>query len=344
MSTSSHPTELLAAFVDGTVAEGERAALTQHLQTCEQCRGEVTLARAARDALAALPEVPAPAGLAQSVTTRTSAPRQWNQRASRVVWAAAAAAMVAIVAWVGIRAANNVSAPTVTNAASAPLAHEQGTPDPEPGIFDTDGNYDAGELAALTVQAARQGNKGKALESPISSSGNDQTANSQATKAPAAGIVPSPSPAPSGSHKDFFGSTQTGSAATVGSGKSAKCFNTVGAFDKGGELQRVVDAKYEGTPAYIGVFFEPPPEGGALDRAVTWVVAKKACDLTKHKDGAILDTLACAYFRDGNVALPSLRAFSRTGIPAAVLPALHCSCAMTISGVGRMSPCMALPR
>ena len=279
MSTS-HPTELLATFVDGTVADSDRAALTEHVQGCEQCRHEMALARAARDALAALPEVPAPEGLAQSVVAQTIAPRQWNERASRIVWVAGAAAAVAIVAWFGVRASNNVSQTTAGRAINAPEAQTAGGPDTEPGIFDRDGNYDAGEVAALTAQAARQGNKGKPLESPLSDA-NDRTSAGQATKAPGLAPVPSPSPAPSGDqgHKDSFEAQQTAGSVTVATGQAGKCFNAVGAFDKGGQLQQVIDAKYENTPAYIGVFFEPPPGGGSVDRAVTWVLAKKSCDV-----------------------------------------------------------------
>ena len=276
MSTSSHPTELLAAFVDGTVADGDRAALTQHVQGCEQCRQEIALARAARDALAALPEVPAPKGLSQSIMAKTSAPRQWNERASRIVWVAGAAAAIAIVAWFGVRASNNVSQTTANRAIEAPQAGAAGGPDPEPGIFDKDGNYDAGEVAALTAQAAHQGDKGKPLVSPASNAG-DQTAAGQATKAPAP--QSSPSPGALESHKNFFEGQRTDSSAAVAAGKSGKCFDAVGAFDQGGQLQQVIEAKYEKTPAYIGVFFEPPPEGGSVDRAVTWVLAKKSCDV-----------------------------------------------------------------
>jgi hypothetical protein len=273
MSTA-HPTELLAAFVDGTIADGDRALLTGHLQTCEQCRNEIVLARSARDALAALPEAPAPSGLSQAVARQTKAPSHWNQKASRVVWAAAAAAIVAIAAWFGVRAATNVSNPTNAPAARDQAVASAPTPDSEPGPFDTDGNYDAGEVAALTIQAARQGNKGEVLQQTTSGSGEKAVA---ASPAPAA--VPAPSPSSTSGSVKFANQHRTVNSAGLSSGKSSKCFDTVGAFNLGGQLQRVIQAKYEGTPAYLGVFFEPPPEGGSLDRAVTWVVSKKSCDV-----------------------------------------------------------------
>jgi len=59
----SHPDALLAEYVDGALAEGERAAVERHLASCERCRDEVALARAARAALASVPETPAPSDL-----------------------------------------------------------------------------------------------------------------------------------------------------------------------------------------------------------------------------------------------------------------------------------------
>ena len=59
----SHPDALLAEYVDGALAEGERAVVERHLDGCERCREEVALARAASSALASVAEAPAPGNL-----------------------------------------------------------------------------------------------------------------------------------------------------------------------------------------------------------------------------------------------------------------------------------------
>src|SRR2546425_2930916 len=61
----SHPDALLAEYVDGALAEGERAVVERHLDTCERCREEVVFARAARSALASVAEAPAPGNLGE---------------------------------------------------------------------------------------------------------------------------------------------------------------------------------------------------------------------------------------------------------------------------------------
>jgi hypothetical protein len=65
----SHPEEALAAFTDGTATPDERAAVLQHLQSCDRCRREVELARGALAALSSLPE-PASPGLDPEMIVR----------------------------------------------------------------------------------------------------------------------------------------------------------------------------------------------------------------------------------------------------------------------------------
>lgn len=58
---TQHPEELLAEYVDGTLADEDRARVEAHLATCEACREEVALAGRARAALRALPAEEPPA-------------------------------------------------------------------------------------------------------------------------------------------------------------------------------------------------------------------------------------------------------------------------------------------
>lgn len=71
---TEHPEELLAAYVDGELDAADRRAVQAHLRSCERCRGEVEMARVARDALTSLPEVPAPEGTAFRVLREARRP------------------------------------------------------------------------------------------------------------------------------------------------------------------------------------------------------------------------------------------------------------------------------
>ncbi|MBA3552420.1 MAG: zf-HC2 domain-containing protein [Actinobacteria bacterium] len=55
-----HPDELLAAFVEGDLAEGDRALVERHVALCSTCREEVEFARAGRLALTGLPQLKPP--------------------------------------------------------------------------------------------------------------------------------------------------------------------------------------------------------------------------------------------------------------------------------------------
>jgi Putative zinc-finger len=63
----NHPEEALAAYVDGVATLQERASVEAHLAFCPRCREDIERARAAKDAVASLPEMPAPEGTAAAV-------------------------------------------------------------------------------------------------------------------------------------------------------------------------------------------------------------------------------------------------------------------------------------
>ncbi len=91
----THPEDLLADHVSGSLAPADRAVVDAHLATCAACSAEVSLALAARSALRTLPEVAPPDDIAaRALETPTNAgPPSWY----RWVGAAAAAAVVALV-------------------------------------------------------------------------------------------------------------------------------------------------------------------------------------------------------------------------------------------------------
>lgn len=67
--------EELALYEDGALAREERAALAAHLDTCAQCRQEVTALRATARLLEAMPAPEMPADLWPGVAARLQAPR-----------------------------------------------------------------------------------------------------------------------------------------------------------------------------------------------------------------------------------------------------------------------------
>ena len=87
-----HPDELLAEYVDGSLAADDRARVDAHLASCSVCTEEVAMAAEARTALTALPEVPAPFGIEQRILRGTQREARW---ASPFAWKAARVAVVA---------------------------------------------------------------------------------------------------------------------------------------------------------------------------------------------------------------------------------------------------------
>src|SRR3972149_5264891 len=96
----THPEELLADYVDGTLNHEQRAVVDTHLPGCATCRQEVDLARRALAALATLEDVPVPFGVTGPVLAEAG--RRFERRRG-VGWGgaagiAAAAALVLVVA------------------------------------------------------------------------------------------------------------------------------------------------------------------------------------------------------------------------------------------------------
>jgi hypothetical protein len=98
---AQHPNpELLAEFVSGTLSVAERTATLTHLRSCTRCTGELAEASAGRAALARLPEVEPPAGIADRALAEAAG--ETVERSSAPAWyrwggiAAAAAAFVLI--------------------------------------------------------------------------------------------------------------------------------------------------------------------------------------------------------------------------------------------------------
>ena len=142
---TDHPHHLLAEFADDALSPPERGEVEAHLAGCARCREELAVARGARMALAALPEVPAPAGLATPALQRARPDRRLWRGLS---WAAAATSAAAAVVIAAVVVSGGGGGST---AARAPAA-ERGAASAEgasPAFSSSGRDYDRAELSAL---------------------------------------------------------------------------------------------------------------------------------------------------------------------------------------------------
>jgi hypothetical protein len=245
----THPEELLAGYVDGSLSTQDRAAVESHLASCDLCRGELALARGARSALSSLEEIPAPAGLTQGaideaagVHSLPDARASRNQRRYRVMAFTAAAAVVALLAVTlphlggrsptGTRAAHNEAGMALPSAAvrkslSLELQHV---------------DYDARSLQGLAA----------AYKSLTSSDAEAMTGRQ---------------PIASGA------ATEVNDAAAC-LAKAFPGFN--------GRLIRLIRATFDGAPAYLGVYTEGGGAGGHPTSLSVRVASVDTCTILSY--------------------------------------------------------------
>ena len=250
----SHPEDLLADYVDGTLAERERAAVDAHLHGCARCSAEIRQAEAARAALSELEDVPVPFGVTGPVVAEAG--RRFERRRG-VVWErfqwtaglAAAAALIVVVALnVGGGDARNAASPATATGASRGSAAAGGAEAATPGVIpfvgierQHDVNYDDAGIQAVAAETAEA--------------------------AAAAEETPPPQAA--------FASTAEDSKERTSLARD--CVQQGGIQGPQDVLIRLIEAEFEGTPAYIAVFSEGPGAGQAPDHIVVFVVAKDDC-------------------------------------------------------------------
>ena len=240
----THPEELLAGYVDGTLPEPERDVVDAHLEACATCREEVELARAAVTALASLPEEPVPFGVTGPILAEAG--RRFDGRRaamwSRVQWGVGAAAAAALILVVALNLGNgqreHAASPAADGAASAPVESAPAQAPSFKGVErQPDVNYDDAGVRSLATDSAR----GTTAE------------DSAAT----------------GSNPTAFAAPDEATACVKSSGGPVN--------DPRDTLLRLVEAEYQGTPAYFAVFIEGPGAEQPADTVVVWVVATDDC-------------------------------------------------------------------
>jgi Putative zinc-finger len=257
----THPDDLLADYVDGTLPDRERAVVDAHLGTCPVCREEVELARSAVRALGTLEEAEVPLGVTGPVLREAG---ERGRRASfgpRSQWVAGLAAAAAIVAVIAIslggpsgdgridasgpEAADGATEQQTSLAADVPLERQ-------PGV-NYDGEAGVEALATDAVRAFRAG-EGEGPAAPSTSSA--PTLGEDAADAETAFRAGDPVPA-------------------------LRCLRRgeVTEDPATSTLVRLIEARFEDRPAYLAVFLQSPGPGEPPERAVVWTVSRDDCSI-----------------------------------------------------------------
>ena len=259
----THPDDLLADYVDGTLDEPRRADVDAHLHGCARCREEVRLAGAAEASLVELEDVPVPFGVTGPVVVEAG--KRFEQRGKawdRFRWAAGLAAAAALVLVVALNlgrgdqqnaaqpASASAGAGAAGGAAEAGAAADSNVPflgvERQPNV-----SYDDAGIQALAVDASR------AVASAEKAEGQ-----------PLAGAAVSPPPTPK-SAEERFASAPRPRQCIEQSGLPTDSPRDV--------LVRLVEAKFEDQPAYIAVFAESPGAGQPADHVIVWAVSSQDC-------------------------------------------------------------------
>lgn len=239
----THPEELLAGHVDGTLSAKERLAVDAHLAGCPRCSREIALATGARAALRSLAEEPAPSGVATRAleevgSSRRSSVGGGTPRWYRVGGIVAAAAGLLVLALVLPRIGQDQRASGDARAQGQESAQVSGA---------------ASALAASVIEI-RKVNYDDASLTSLASSYKTSGESAVDTKPPVAAA---------------FG-TQAQTA------KALECIAR-SAPDEPGDLQSLIRARFKSTPAYLAVFLEGPGAGQPADAVTVWVFATTDC-------------------------------------------------------------------
>ena len=233
----NHPHELLADLLDGTLDAERRAGVETHLRTCEDCRADLAAATAGRDAARSLGVVPAPPNLHERVVA--AAGGGGGSRPGWYRWAAAAAAAAVVVAIA-------LALPNVGNDTSGGGGEDVRAASAEASVPEAQSDA-AGAAAEVGIEVQDRSYDGRDLEE-LAKHGPNARATQPAAFSP-----------------------NDGSAAV-------RCVErSMGTASLSGRLVRLIDARFEGTPAYIAVYLEGPGADQPPDTSAVYVASKGDC-------------------------------------------------------------------
>ena len=251
----THPEDLLSDYVDGTLGDPQRAVVHAHLQECARCREDVELATGAAHALATLEEVPVPFGVTDPVLAeaRGRFERRRTIASGRVQWAAGLAAAAALVLVVVLNVGDTGSQPAfdvATGGTGTAAGGAEAAPEAQRLAAGFEGlerqrgvNYDEDGIRAVARDTATALKDG-------------------AEEAGAAALAP-----------DSAGATLT----FASPGRALSCLRRGGAPLGEDTLIRLIEAEFEGRPAYIATFLERPGAGQPANEVLVWVADRDGC-------------------------------------------------------------------
>lgn len=249
----NHPVDLLVDLVDGSISSEDRAVVDAHLASCATCRQEVALAIVARDALRSLPAPDVPSGLADAALAE--AERHAREVAPEVAplrgrggraeapawyrWAGAAAAAAALLLVVVVALPDVGDDERDVTAESADVGGEA-APVAASGLEVQDVDYDTAAVQALALAYG-------------SGDGRTAAGAEYATDA----TIPAADPG--------------------GFGEALACVEGAIPDLEGSQPVRLIEARFDGAPAYLAVYLSGPGAGEPADTATVWVVARDTC-------------------------------------------------------------------
>jgi hypothetical protein len=243
----THPEELLAGYVDGSLSSSDRVTVETHLAACSRCSREVALAAGARTALRSLTQVPAPQGVAAKALEEATGARPavgGTPRWYRFGGIAAAVAAGLLVFTLVLPHIGNGGGPS----SAASQAKDQGA---------AAGAREGTALAAASAIEIRHVNFDDASLTALTSSYGTPTPGASGDGTAAAPVAP------------MFGTLAQTNKALACIVKSAP--------NQGGALQTLIRARFKGTPAYLAVFTEGPGAGQPADTVTVWVLGTTDC-------------------------------------------------------------------
>lgn len=280
----SHPDELLAEYVDGALSDRDRATVDAHLAGCERCRDEVSLARASVARLGDLPELAAPAGSASEALLEAGADRRPRAagsaaaarppRWSRWIPAAAAAVLIGLLVITLPRLghhAEQASAPrnpfsVAASGAATPPGEALGQGGPVTAVPGAQDALDAKLSSGVRLEQQAQNYKADDIQQLL----ERNASRFVGARVPAA---------------TSFGAMSTSTAGYLArvEGADAKaaftCVSSQVTSPRADALVELIQAEYEGAPAYLAVFVESPAPGKPANEVIAWVVRKDGCTI-----------------------------------------------------------------
>lgn len=252
----SHPTDLLVDLVDGSISAADRRAVEAHLAACARCTGDVALAASGRDALRGLEGPQVPPGLLDAAIAeaehraRETAPevsplrRRARETPAWQRWAGAAAA-AAVIGLLVVAVLPNVGDDGDDVALEAAAERGDATAPPRLETETVDYDVPAVQALATSYRSAFQASAG---------TGTDASLGPESAAAmPAAADEEQPTT------EDALACLD---AAVPGAGARPT---------------RLIAARYEGAPAFLGVYLSGPGAGQPPDTVTVWVVARNDC-------------------------------------------------------------------